>query len=171
MKRAEEDLYKSIPISLTSGAIQELADLTIERQAEYIVRGYLRDRLGSQAKIEKDRDGVDLRVSADGMTERIEVKGTKSSDLAPSQLKVSSQKSYDALKSGDALMYRVIGVGSANPRIFILRYGRDFTLKPEPRWAVKRVPPKGDRYPLRGEPYRYDLPYDPVAVDEWEVRE
>ena len=92
-------------------------------------------------------------------------------ELGPSQLKVSSQKSYDALKSGDALMYRVIGVGSANPRIFILRYGRDFTLKPEPRWAVKLVPPKGDRYPLRGEPYRYDLPYDPVAADEWEIQE
>ena len=28
-----------------------------------------------------------------------------------------------------------------------------------------------ESYPLRGEPYRYDLPYDPVAADEWEVRE
>jgi hypothetical protein len=24
-------------------------------------------------------------------------------------------------------------------------------------------------YPLRGTPYRYDAPFDPVAADEWEV--
>lgn len=40
----------------------------------------------------------------------------------------------------------------------------------EPRWAVKPVPPEDYRYPLRGKPYRYDRPYDPVAADEWEIR-
>lgn len=26
-----------------------------------------------------------------------------------------------------------------------------------------------ERYPLRGTPYRYDDPFEPVAVDDWEV--
>ena len=26
-----------------------------------------------------------------------------------------------------------------------------------------------DRYPLRGQPFRYDRPFDPVAEDDWEV--
>ena len=68
-------------------------------------------------------------------------------------------------------MYRVVDVDGEEPRICILTYGQHFTLEPEPRWAVKRVPLEDDRYPLRGEPYRYDLPYEPVAQDDWEVRE
>ena len=89
------------------------------------------------------------------------MKGTESPTIAWQQLKVSSQKSHDALENRDASMYRVVHVNGPCPRIYILAYGRDFTLEPEPRWAVKRVPPKDDRYPLRGEPYRYELPYDP----------
>lgn len=26
-----------------------------------------------------------------------------------------------------------------------------------------------ERYPLRGKPYRYDSPTEPVAVDDWEA--
>ena len=33
---------------------------------------------------------------------------------------------------------------------------------------AKRVTPKDDRYPMRGLPYRYDRPHDPVALDDWE---
>ena len=35
----------------------------------------------------------------------------------------------------------------------------------------ERLPRKIGRYPLRGKPYRYDLPCDSVAVRDWEVRE
>ena len=165
------DLYPSIPITITSEARQALADLNTAEKAVHIVRGYFLVKYGDQAKIEEDHDGADLRVSLDGKTLRIEVKGTTESDsIAWSKLKVSSQKSHDSLKSGDALMYRVVDVNGPNPRIYVLEYGRHFTLEPEPRWAVKRVPSKDDRYPLRGEPYRYELPYDPVAADEWEVQ-
>ena len=41
-------------------------------------------------------------------------------------------------------------------------------LEPEPRWAVKRIPPDNERYPMLGKPYRYDRPHDPVALDDWE---
>ena len=166
------DRYPSIPVALTESERQTVAGLpTIEKKAVFIVGTHLIDKYGGQAEIDLDHDGADLRVSVDGKTERIEVKGTESPAIKWQQLKVSSQKSHDALKNRDASMYRVVDVNGPCPRIYVLTYGRDFTLEPEPRWAVKRVPPKDGRYPLRGEPYRYDLPYDPVAADEWEVRE
>ena len=165
------DRYTSIPITLTESERQSLVSLTTEKKAEAIVRKHLDGEYGGQARIQEDEDGVDLVVSVDGKIERIEVKGTESPTIAWQQLKVSSQKSHDALEHRDASMYRVVDVAGSRPRIYILTYGRHFTLEPEPRWAVKRVAPEDDRYPLRGEPYRYDLPYDPVAKDEWKARE
>lgn len=165
------DRYASIPVTFTESERQVLANLpTTERKALFIVRKHLGEKYGDQARIQEDRDGVDLRVEIDGRTERIEVKGTEKPTIAWQQLKVSSQKSYDALESRDALLYRVVDIHGPRPYIYVLTHGRDFTLEPEPRWAVRRVPPKDDRYPLRGEPYRYDMPYDSVAAGEWEAR-
>ena len=146
--------------------------MSTERKALYIVEKYIRVKYGNGVEIEEDRDGADLRFTIDEEeTQRIEVKGTASSDIAWPQLKVSSQKSHDALESGEATMYRVVDVDSTQPRIYVLTYGRDFTLEPEPRWAVKQVRIEDDRYPLRWKPYRYDQPYDPVAQDDWETTE
>ena len=163
------DLYPAIPVALTPSQRQALAGRSTEQKAMFIVYTHLASEYGDHVEIEEDHDGADLRVSIDGRSERIEVKGTESPSIAWPQLKVSSQGSHDALKDGDAAIYRVVDVSGANPRIYVLTYGRHFTLEPEPRWAVKRVPPKDNRYPLRGEPYRYDLPYDPVAADEWDI--
>ena len=163
--------YVSIPVNLTESERESLAGLpTTEKKALFIVRKHLEDKYQGRVSIQEDRNGVDLRVEIDGKTERIEVKGTEKPTIAWQQLKVSSQKSHDALENRDASLYRVVNVDGAQPHIYVLTYGRDFTLEPEPRWVVRRVPPKDDRYPLRGEPYRYDLPYDPVAAGEWEAR-
>ena len=157
----------STSISLTEDQRQWLARLSTEKKALFIVRGYIMTKYGESAEVEEDRDGVDLKVTIDGKTERIEVKGTVDPDIAWQKLKVSSQKSHDALASGDAKIYRVVDVDGANPRIYILEYGEDFRLEPEPRWSVKRVQPRDDPYSLRGKPYRYDRPHDPVALDDW----
>ena len=165
------DLYESVSIALNDLDLQKMAGLSTERKALHIVEKYIRGEYGEQVEIKEDRDGADLKISVAGQTvKRIEVKGTKSKDIAWSQLKVSSQKSHDALKGG-APMYRVVDVDGTQPRIYVLTYGRDFTLEPEPRWAVKQIRPEDDRYPLRGRHYRYDLPYDPVAQDDWETLE
>ena len=164
------ELYPSIPVALTPSDRQTLTDRSTEQKALYIVHKHLIDKYGDRVDVQEDRDGANLRVSVDGKSERIEVKGTERPTLAWSQLKVSSRKSHDVLASGEASMYHVVDVDGTTPLIYVLNYGRHFTLEPEPRWAVKRVPPKNHRYPLRGEPYRYDLPYDPVATDDWEVR-
>jgi hypothetical protein len=157
----------STSISLTEDQRQWLARLSTEKKALFIVQGYIMTKYGESAEVKEDRDGVDLKVTIDGKTERIEVKGTVDPDIAWQKLKVSSQKSHDALVSGDASIYRVVDVDSANPHIYILEHGKHFRLEHEPRWAVKRVPQKDDRYPLRGKPYRYDRPHDPVALDDW----
>jgi hypothetical protein len=163
--------YPSIPVALTSSERQALGACGTEQKALYIVHKHLGDKYGGRARIEEDQDGPHLTVTIAGRSERIEVKGTESPTMAWPELKVSSQEPHDALKSGKASMYRVVDVGGANPRIYVLTYGRHFTLEPEPGWAVKQVPPKDARYPLRGKPYRYDLPYDPVGTEEWEARE
>ena len=164
--------YVSVSVALDATDLQKMEGLRTEQKALYIVEKHIRSEHGEQVEIEEDRDGVDLRISVDGQTvKRIEVKGTRSQDLGWQKLKVSSQRSHDALKSGEAEMYRVVGVDSACPSIYILVHGRDFTLEHEPRWAVKQTTAEHDRYPLRGRPYRYDMPYDPVAQDEWETLE
>ena len=163
------DMYSIVPIALTEGEHKDVEDLSTKQKALAIVRGFLKTAYGEDVVIEEDRDGVYLRVTIDGKTERIEVKGTKDSDIAWEKLKVSSRKQRDALVSGDATIYRVVDVHSADPRVHILIYGEDFTLEPELRWAVKRIPPDNERYPLRGMPYRYDRPHDPVALEDWEI--
>ena len=162
--------YPSFSVALSPTQRQDLAGLGTAEKAVSIVRKHLSDRHGRGAVIEEDRDGADLRVSIDGRCERIEVKGTESSTLDWHKLKVSSQRSHDALTRGGASIYRVVDVSGPNPRIYVLTHGRHFNLEHEPRWAVKRVPPDDGRYPLRGEPYRYDLPHEPVAADDWAIR-
>ena len=164
--------YESVSVALDDLDLRKMAELSTEQKALYIVEKHIRSEYGEQVGTEVDRDGADIRVSMDGqVVKRIEVKGTRSQGLAWSQLKVSSQRSHDALKNGEAEMYRVVDVDGARPSIYILTYGRDFILEPEPRWAVKQATSEHDRYPLRGRPYRYDLPFAPVAQDEWEALE
>ena len=165
------DLYPSVPITLTSSERQALGSRVAEQKAMYIVNKHLKDKYGARVEIEEDQDGADLRISVDGKTERIEVTGTESPTLAWPELEVSSQESHDALKEGDTSMYRVVDVSGTSPRIYVLTHGQHFTLEPELRWAVKRVQLGDDRYPLRGQPYRYNSPYDPVALDDWEALE
>ena len=63
---------------------------------------------------------------------------------------MSSQKSHDALKSGEVVMFRVVDVDSASPRIYVLEHGRDYYMEPELRWSVKRAEPTDrKRYPIR----------------------
>ena len=168
---ASADWRAPIAIALAESEHHALAGLSTEQKALAIAQKYLISKYGARAEITEDREGADIRVTIDGKTERIEVKGTVSPTIAWQKLKVSSQQSHDALASGDASIYRVVDVDSANPRIYILNYGEHFTLEPEPRWAVKRVLPNDDRYSLRGKPYRYESPFDTVASDDWEVQQ
>lgn len=161
---------ESFCVPLTASELREIDGFSTAKKAEWIVRKHIERRFGAEVGIERDHEGADLRVSKNGSTERIEVKGTKSRDLAWAQLKVSSRASYAALSSGAASMYRVTDVDGSEPRVHVLKYGRDYELIPEPRWAARRV--RGgasNSYPLRGRPYRYEEPYEAVATSQWDV--
>ena len=149
---------------------RDLAGLCTADKALGVVRKHFSVRFGDRAVVEQNRDGADLKISVDGRIERVVVMGTESPTLDWHELKVSSRESHDALISGDASMYRVVDVSGPNPRIYVLTHGQHFTLEPEPRWAIKHVSPRDDRYPLRGEPYRFDLPHEPVAGDDWAIQ-
>ena len=162
-------LYPSVEVELTPGDLQAMAALDAGKRAVHIVRMHLLDRFGPGAEIELDEEGAGLRVSAGGERLYIQIESTESPVLDWEQMKISDQRAHYALTRGEATMYRVVNISGPNPRIYILNHGQHFTLEPEPTWAVKKVVPKDEKYPLRGEPYTYDLPFDPVAADDWEV--
>lgn len=82
--------------------------------------------------------GADLEVNYNGMVERFEIKGTVEGDIAWQKLKVSSQDCYNCLKKGMRLI-RVTGVGSRMVGVHFLKFGEDFDLVPEVRYAVKPI--------------------------------
>ena len=159
-----------IRVCLTEAECRSIKELrTTEKKADWLVRKFLREKYGSSASIEEDRNGADIKVSLGGRTETIEIKGTKSAGIALAQLKVSSRRSHHLLTTRRARMYRVVDVNSAAPRIYILEHGVHYRLDPEPRWAAKSVSRRAKEYPFRGTRYRLDRPFDPVAEDEWAV--
>ena len=169
-KRKEAD-YEVYTVSLPDLVRERISGLKTGKKAEEIVRLLLIQTYGDRAKIKKARDGADIRVEFDdGNSFGVEVKGTSDTKIAWGKLKVSSQQSHDALKSGEVVMFRVVDVDGENPRIYVLEHGRDFYMQDEPRWSVKPAEPTDrQRYPFVGEPYRYDDPYEPVAQDDWEI--
>ncbi|MCY4651650.1 MAG: hypothetical protein OXC95_00630 [Dehalococcoidia bacterium] len=172
MQKHKEPGYEVYPVYPDDSVRKYISGMTTKEKAETIVRLLLMKAYGDQARIEKDGDGADLNVVFDdGHTIRIEAKGTAKDETKLWEgLVVSSQSSHDALKSGEVVMFRVVDVDSASPRIYVLEHGRDYYMEPEPRWSVKRAEPTDrKRYPFVGEPYRYDDPYEPVALDEWEA--
>lgn len=102
----------------------------IGKRAEEIVKIYFQRKDPRCQFAETPPKGADLQVALPGEALAIEVKGTKSADVASQQLKVSSQHSRDLLEKG-APVYRVTGVFERSPSIYALpevigrRYHRD----------------------------------------------
>ena len=162
-------LPRPIKVCLTETERRSIEGLRTAMKADWLVRRYLREKHGSTAIIEEDHNGSDIRVSFNGKTESIEIKGTRSTEIALGKLKVSSRRSHYALTTMAARMYRVVDVDSSTPRIYILEHGVHYRLVPEPRWAATSVSRRANEYPLRGARYRLDRPFDSVAEHEWAV--
>ena len=161
--------YESYSVPLSGAEHESMYGLSAGAKAEKIVRKHFAREHGNHVRVEPDQDGADFRVFLDGKTIRIRVNGTSAPTIAWNLMDVSSQETHDALKSGKVVMFRVVDVDSKTPQIYILKHGRDFYLEQEPRWSVKPVKLEDkDKYPLRGLPYRYDDPFEPVAIEDWE---
>lgn len=51
------------------------------------------------------------------------------------------------------------------PKLIHLHYVRDETIAMDA--PAEQIP--DERYPLRGKPYRYDDPFSPVGLEDWEA--
>jgi hypothetical protein len=116
-----------------------------KRAVELVKLFFQRDHPG--CRFEAVEPGADLRAVWKGGEESLEVKGTDSQKISWNKLKVSSKLSYMLLRNGLPL-YRITSVFSDCPSIHILRYGIDFTLRPEARWNVKSN--NSDRRSVKG---------------------
>ena len=162
-------MFPSVEVEMTAEDRQAMSRLSTTEKAVCIVRKYLLEMFGPDAEIEVDEESTALRISVGTEELKIEVNGTDTSVMDWEHMKISDQRAHYALTSGGAAMYRVVNISGSNPRIYILSHGEHFTLEPEPAWAVKKVVLKDEKYPLRGAPYTYDQPFEPVAEGEWEV--
>jgi len=146
-----EQLNEEFPEGRSSGVIG--------KRAERIVEMYLR-RQYPGCEIARRAVGADLSVRMPSGEEfLVEVKGAASSQIEWGQLKVSSQSSYNSLSMEGTPIYRVCSVFDANPRLHVLRFGEDFQMVAEPRWAVK---------PAKAELAAVDEPHkesEPVAKE------
>ncbi len=111
----------------------------IGSRAEAIIKLYFR-RGHSDCEFRKPGNGADLEVILLPNTPSIflEIKGTEDSNIAFQKLKVSSAHSYRMLVDEKIPLYRVTSVFEKKLEVYILKYGEDFELEPEPRWSVKR---------------------------------
>lgn len=129
---------EKIDLSLNPEEFESLTGLNTADAAVEICRVCFR-RQNLSVTFPRSPNGADLCIKfPDDPAFDIEVKGTKEPGIAWNQLKVSGQPSYDLLKRGMPL-YRVSSVGSRNVTIFVLRYGEDYEMTPEPRWRVHPV--------------------------------
>ncbi len=128
---------QKIRLSLKDHEFEMVKDMKTADAAVEICKIYLRQQ-HQNVIFPSSRSGADLFVRfPDGTGFDIEVKGTARPDIAWQQLKVSGKPSHDMLKNGLPL-YRVSNIGSQDVTIFVLRYGEDFEMTPEPRWRVHR---------------------------------
>ncbi|MFN8290191.1 MAG: hypothetical protein U0U70_08045 [Chitinophagaceae bacterium] len=86
----------------------------------------------------RGKSGADLEVNVNGKVDRYEIKGTIDNSISWSKLKVSSQDCYDCLMAGMTLI-RVTSIGKTDMTLHFMKYGEDFTMEPEVRFAVKPI--------------------------------
>lgn len=115
-----------------TGKNSHVGDCAIEIAKAYFIS------INPDCTFEVNKNRIDLTVITEGNSEKFEVKGTADNDIAYNKLKVSSQLCHDRLIAGMKMM-RISGVGRQKVDIYFLKYGEDFTLKPEPRWDVKEI--------------------------------
>jgi len=127
---------KKVELLLDDREYALLKNLNTAKAAVEICKIYFR-RQNPSVVFPPSPNKADLHVqfpNASGFD--IEVKGTGEPGLAWNQLKVSGKPSHDMLKQGMPL-FRVCSIGSRKAIIFILKYGEDFEMIPEPRWTIR----------------------------------
>lgn len=107
--------------------------------ATEIVADYLVHKIPG-AIILAGSNGADLELVFNNIVEPLEVKGTTANTISWPKIKVSSQACYNSLTKGMRLI-RVINTDTRFPKLYFLKFGRDFVMRPEDRWSVHPIKP------------------------------
>jgi hypothetical protein len=127
---------QKIEITLTEEDFNALRQFSTEMRAVEICKHYFRQENEAVEFAENPINGVDLEIRFPRQQPlQIEIKGTKARGIAPNQLRVSSEHSFQLLSQGMPL-YRVSNVNERNVTIYVLRSPNDFVMTPEPRWRI-----------------------------------
>lgn len=126
---SDEQLKNLLSLYPNTGKNSDIGKLAVEVAKLYFLS------INEMSTFRTNQKGVDLAVEVNGLINNFEIKGTAGKNLAWSKLKVSSLKCHDLLIQGTILI-RITNIGSKEMTFYFLRYGEDFELKPEPRWAV-----------------------------------
>ena len=135
-KIPEEYLNKLIMDS-KDGKNSHIGNLAIE-----IVKLYFLSMDPNTQFVLGKRNQPDITVKSKGNSCEYEVKGTQNSDIAFGQLKISSKYCYQKLVNGTEII-RVTNLRKVDMQIHFLKYGEDFIMKEEPRWAVFPIRKRG----------------------------
>ena len=126
-KRELKALNRRFPVT-------RITNVSSRERALEVVSIFLRHKYGKIKFLTAPKSlGSDLRYETNGFLHDIEVKGTAASDIAWGKLKMSGNPSFKAVCAGRPV-YRVFDLYSSAPKLRIMQWGKDFTLKPEPRW-------------------------------------
>ncbi|MFV0581184.1 MAG: hypothetical protein ACK5N4_03985 [Parabacteroides gordonii] len=132
-KITEEELFQLKKLHPNMGKNNDIGCLALE-----IAKRYYKKKFGNINFVPvKD---VDLCFEINGEMFEYEIKGTTDNDIAWGKLKVSSKNCHDRLESGMP-MIRITNIGKTEMVIYTLKFGEDFILKQEDRWAVCQTKP------------------------------
>lgn len=105
--------------------------------ATEIVADYLVHKIPG-SKVRAGIKGADLELVVGNKIEPLEVKGTTASTISWPKIKVSSKACHEGLVNG-MTMIRVVNADTKFPKLYFLKYGRDFRMAHEDRWSVHPV--------------------------------
>ncbi|NIK93091.1 hypothetical protein GZ212_13085 [Mangrovimonas sp. CR14] len=108
----------------------------IGNYGEHVVKLYLESIGATNVLIGGKK--IDIQANINGKNTKYEVKSTTKSDITFNNLKVSSPKDYELIKAGMEII-RVCKIGQQTLDLYFLKFGRDFTLKEEPRWRLSKI--------------------------------
>ena len=83
-------------------------------------------------------DGELARTIADDVTAVLGVFSGRGTHIASKKLKVSSLRCYNLLVARTPILC-ITGLFERTPTVFIMGHGREFVLRPEPRWSLHLV--------------------------------
>jgi hypothetical protein len=109
----------------------------VGHRAEALAIIHIKRTYAGSQRVERAK-GADLTFIWKDKKMSFEIKGTRGSTLAWAKIKVSGTDSFELLRLGAPLL-RITNVFERQPVVHSLTNEKDFILRKEPRWSVRRA--------------------------------